>query len=352
MNDKLYLGIDWHKNTSAWVAINEDREVVWERKKVPCTVEEVQKAYHSLPKYKTIQAAIEPVCGWRWVTEELERLGVAMKIANPLKLRQIAESSKKTDRQDAFALADVLRGGLLPESYMCSDDIFDLRKIARTRAYLVSLRTGVKCRIHALCTQKGLHVTSERPLTKDGRDLLSKQGDMVILQMFQTLDDLSRQITALESYMKEAIDRNDTMHLLMTMPGIGVISTISIFAEVGDFSRFPHHKALISYAGLNPRERSSGERQRLGRISKQGSSLLRYTMVEAALRVRDVDASCNLYSFYRHLRETNKKPPMVARVALARKMLSCLWYMVHRNQPYIDTLLTSAQRRDDPAHVT
>jgi transposase len=254
----------------------------------------------------------------------LEEMGVEMKIANPLKLRSIADSSTKNDRTDAYTLADILRGNLLPESYKCKDDILYLRNYVRTRGYLVSLRAGIKCRIHALCTQKGEHLTTDIPLKLEGRKILTEQGDVIMLHMFKTLDDLSKQIDVLEEQMKQLIRKNDSMQLLMSMPGVGFITAASIYAEVGDFSRFPNPKALINYAGLNPRERSSGGRQRLGRISKEGSKLLRYTMVECAFRVRDTDASKNLYAFYFDLKETKKKPPMVARVALARKMLSTI----------------------------
>jgi transposase len=353
MKDTLYLGIDWHKKTSAWVLLDTKRKVVWERKKVPCTPEGIRQAHNSMPYHnKIMKGTLEPVCGWRWATEMLEEMGVHMKIANPLKLRSIADSSTKNDRTDAYTLADILRGDLLPESYKCEHDILSLRNYVRTRGYLVSLRTGVKCRIHAFCTQKGEHLTTDKPLHLEGRKILTEQGDVIILRMFKVLDDLSKQINILETQMKKLIKENDTIRLLMSVPGVGFVTATSICAEVGNFSRFPNPKALINYAGLNPRERSSGERQRLGRISKEGSKLLRYTMVECALRVRDMNASKNLYAFYSNLKETNKKPPMVARVALARKMLSIMWYLINRQELYNDTLLASAQRRDYPVHVT
>lgn len=345
---EVYLGIDWHKKTSTWIALDADRNIVFERPKVACTPESVTEAYQSLcTMVPEIQGAIEPVCGWRWASDLLEEMGANIKIANPLKLRRIADSATKNDRNDAYILADMHRGKLLPEAYKCTKEIHILREYVRTRGYLVRLRTGVKCRIHAVCTERGIHTTTTSPLSTKGRTTLMQQGDPIIVSMFQALDDLSVQISNLERLIKQVTDTTPAIARLLTMPGIGMVSVATIYAEVGDFTRFPTAKHLVSYAGLNPRERSSGDRQRFGRISKEGSSLLRYTLVECAMRVRNVPEAQNLYAFYDRLRSEQKKTPMVARVALARKMLTAMWYMAIREEDYNDALFAPAQRQDD-----
>lgn len=345
---EVYLGIDWHKKTSTWVALDIDRNVIWERQKVACTPDAVNEAYQAVSRLAPeIQGAIEPVWGWRWASDLLEELGVDMRIANPVKLKQIAQSATKNDRNDAYILADMHRGKLLPEAYKCSESVYILREYVRTRGYLVRLRTGVKCRIHAYCAERGLHTTTTAPLSAQGRISLLQQGDPVVASMFHTLDDLSVQINNLERVIKYQTDTVTEVQRLLTMPGVGLVSAAAIYAEVGDFSRFPTAKHLVSYAGLNPRERSSGAQQRFGRISKEGSNLLRYTLVECAMRVRNTPETQHLYAFYDRLRNEQKKSPLVARVAVARKMLTALWYMVLRAEDYNDALLAPAQRRDD-----
>lgn len=345
---EVYLGIDWHKKSSTWVALDSDRNVVWERQKVACAPDAVRAAYQEVSAVSSdVRGAIEPVWGWRWASDLLEELGGDIRIANPIKLKQIAQSATKNDRNDAYTLADTHRGKLLPEAYKCSQEVYTLREYVRTRGYLVRLRTGVKCRIHAYCAERGLHTTSTAPLSAKGRVTLLQQGDPVLLSMFHVLDDVTVQINDLERLIKHQTDATPDIQRLLTMPGIGLVSAASIYAEVADFSRFPTAKHLVSYAGLNPRERSSGERQRFGRISKEGSGMLRYTLVECAMRVRNVSENQYLYAFYDRLRTQQKKSPMVARVALARKMLTALWYMMHRAEDYNDALLAPAQRQDD-----
>jgi transposase len=128
-------------------------------------------------------------------------------------------------------------------------------------------------------------------------------------------------------YAKEPIPT-----LLMTIPGVGAVTAVSIWAEVGDFSRFPSAEKLCAFSGLVPTERSSGGVQRFGHITRAGSTILRYVLVEVAMRVRDTDKSAVLYSFYKTVKE--KRGAMRARVALARKILSIAWHMVKKSERY------------------
>jgi len=106
---KLYVGVDWHKRSSTWVAIDEHRNQVYQRS-WECTPAGVEAAIASLPADPTeMQLAVEPVCGWRWMSTLCEATGIDTRIANTIKLRQIAETGQKTDKQDARTLAELLR---------------------------------------------------------------------------------------------------------------------------------------------------------------------------------------------------------------------------------------------------
>ena len=120
--------------------------------------------------------------------------------------------------------------------------------------------------------------------------------------------------------------------LLMSIPGVGAVTAVSTWAEVGDFSRFSSADKLCAFAGLVPTERSSGGVQRLGHITRAGSTILRYVLVETAMRVRESEKSIVLYNFYKKIKE--KRGAMRARVALARKILSISWYMVKNDEKY------------------
>lgn len=339
---KLYVGVDWHKRTSTWVAINEEREKVYE-KVWDCTPEAVKAAVTSLPaKPQEMELAVEPVCGWRWMTDLCENTGIDVRIANTIKLRQIADSGQKTDKNDALTLAELLRADYLPQAYKVPDDIYELRMLVRERAHFISQGTATKCRIHSVCTGRGSHKTAERPLHKSGWDKLYHE-ESGLYEMFQSLEEIKAHVTNLEKRIIETIKGTDTYHILLSLPGVGPVTASAIYAEVGDFGRFHTPAALISYAGIYPRERSSGDVKSYGSISKAGSRVLRYSIIEAAMRVRDTKQSHNLYTHYQAAKARNKTAKQ-ARVVVAHKLLTIAWHLVDRGTKYDDHLVKSAQR--------
>ena len=339
---KLYVGVDWHKRTSTWVAINEERKKVYE-KVWECTPEAVQAAISSLPtKPNEMKLAVEPVCGWRWMTNICEESGIDVRIANTIKLRQIADSGQKTDKNDALTLAELLRADYLPEAYKVPDDIYELRMLVRERAHFITQSTATKCRIHSVCTARGNHQTAERPLHKAGRDALYTK-ESGLYEMFLSLEEITAHVTNLEKQIAKTITETNTYKILLSIPGIGPITATAIYAEVGDFRRFKTAPALISYAGIYPKERSSGDMKRYGSISKAGSKVLRYSIIEAAMRVRDTDKSHNLYTHYLSAKDRNKSAKQ-ARIVVAHKLLTIAWHLVQRGMMYDDHAVKQAQR--------
>ena len=339
---KLYVGVDWHKRTSTWVAINEERKKVYERV-WDCTPEAVAAAVTSLPaKPEETKLAVEPVCGWRWMTNLCTQTGIDVRIANTIKLRQIADSGQKTDKNDALTLAELLRADYLPEAYKVPDDIYELRMLVRERAHFISQSTGTKCRIHSVCTGRGNHVTAERPLHKAGKDTLYTK-ESSLYEMYESLEEIARHVTNIEKRITDTIKETTTYKILLSLPGIGPVTAAAIYAEVGDFKRFKTPSALISYAGIYPKERSSGNTKRYGSISKAGSRVLRYSIIEAAMRVRDTDKSHNLYTHYLSAKDRHKTPKQ-ARIVVAHKLLTIAWHLVQRGMKYNDHRVKPAQR--------
>lgn len=339
---KLYVGVDWHKRTSTWVAINEERKKVYE-KVWECTPEAVEAAVVSLPaKPDEMKLAVEPVCGWRWMTDLCEQIGIDVRIANTIKLRQIADSGQKTDKNDALTLAELLRADYLPEAYKVPDDIYELRMLVRERAHFISQSTATKCRIHSVCTARGNHNTAEQSLHKVGRDTLYTK-DSGLYEMFLSLEEITAHVTNLEKQIAQTIIGTNTYKILLSIPGIGPITAAAICAEVSDFKRFNTPSSLISYAGIYPKERSSGDMKRYGSISKAGSRVLRYAIIEAAMRIRDTEKSHNLYTHYLAAKDRHKTPKQ-ARVVVAHKLLTTAWHLVHRGVTYDDHAVKPAQR--------
>ncbi len=335
------LGIDLHKRTSCWTLVDSDRQLVWSKEEVPVSRAGVEAAMAALPVPVTgLPFAIEPTCGWRWVTDLLEARGLAPHIANPYRLRLIAESRKKTDAADSRILAEFLGLGYLPESYRCSDDIERLRNLIRGRAYLVQCRASLKSRLQSMVVSRGLEPLRNR--SPKALTTLAKHPDFEFHESLVLLKEYTAHISVFDKTIDKEARGNETAQVLMTMPSVGRITALAIVAEVGLFSRFPTARQLASFAGLVPSEHSSGDTIRRGAITKTGSKLLRTTIIEAALRIREESAP-DLYAFY--LRIKKERGAMKARTALARKMLVIMWHMVKNNTSF-DPSYSTAKRED------
>lgn len=326
------LGIDLHKKTSVWILIDEQKTELW-KKDVSCHPTHISTAIDKIPvPVKEISVAVEPVCGWRWVTKQLEEAGMDVHIAHPSKVQLIAKSTKKTDEEDARTLANLLQAGYFPEAHKASEEIYRLRLLLRERSYLVGMRTGAKNKIHGIATTQGLHnITGGNPLHKKGKEYIMSSENFVLKELHKLIADINQRVLMFDSMLVKELKKYRVAGILMTMPGLGIITALTIIAEVDDFFRFKSAKKLTSFAGLVPRQRSSGAIVRLGAITHQGSKQLRTVVVEMAMRIRKNNAP-ELFSFVERL--TPVCGAKKARVALARKMLAILWKMVTTQTPY------------------
>ena len=163
-------------------------------------------------------------------------------------------------------------------------------------------------------------------------------SDNFVLKELHHLNDvLEKRIEPFDEKLKEEIQKYPVASLLMTVPGVGIVTALTIMAEVDDFKRFSTPEKLTRYAGLVPRERSSGGVVKHGGITCEGSAPLRTVLVESAMRIREDNAPA-LYAFVKRL--TPITGAKKARVALARKMLAIMWKMVKDNKPYNKNILS------------
>jgi transposase len=326
------LGIDLHKRSSVWVLLDVEGNEVW-KDSVPCDPDHITKTIKWMPAPGTdVQAALEPTCGWRWVAALLEEAGVEVHPANVNKVRLIAESTQKHDLGDARALANLLRLGYLPESYRVPDSVYGLRVALRHRSYLVRLRVSAKNRLHGMATIIGLHrIARKNPLSKAGKAGIMAGDDVAMKELHTLIEELDRRIAECDARCEKIAKGEPLVPILRSMPGIGIVTALTVIAEVGDFTRFASAKHISSFSGLIPRQRSSGESIRFGSITNQGSRILRTAMVEAAFRIRPTNAP-ELYAFLARLAPVCGKKR--ARIALARKMFCILWHMAKTKTPY------------------
>jgi transposase len=334
------LGIDLHKKSSVWVLIDEQATELW-KGDVACHPNNISTAIKNFPvPTNEVEVAIEPVCGWRWVVCQLEGSGMKVHIAHPRKVQLIAQSMKKNDTEDARTLANLLRSGYLPEAHRASDATYQLRLLLRERTYLVRLCTSAKNQLHGIATTQGLHlIKGGNPLHQRGKIGIMEGNNFVLIELHKLVDDLQKRITPFDDILHREVKNFPVAKLLMTMPGVGIITALTVIAEVDDFGRFKNAKHLTSFAGLVPRQRSSGETIRYGSITHQGSEPLRTALVETAMRIRESNAP-ELFVFLKRLAPTCGAKR--ARVALARKMLAILWKMAMTDTEYDPKILASS----------
>lgn len=333
------LGIDLHKKSSVWVIIDDKYTELW-KENVICHPKYISIALKKMPVPPSeTQVAIEPVAGWRWVSKQLEEEGLKIHIAHPRKVKLISQSKKKTDTEDARTLANLLQSGYFPEAHRSSDHIYNLRLLLRERTYLVRLCTSAKNQLHGITTTQGLHkIIGTNPLHKKGKEGIMESDNFVLKELHQLIEDLQKRILPFDEKLIQEKKKYPLADILMTMPGIGIITALTIIAEVDDFDRFDSGKKLASFAGIVPRQRSSGETIRYGGITHEGSAPLRTAVVETAMRIRESNAP-ELFAFVKRL--TPICGAKRARVALGRKILVILWKMAKTKTPYKPNLIQS-----------
>lgn len=264
----------------------------------------------------------------------LTSLGIGeVKLANPWKLRLIAENPLKNDKQDACIIAKYLKSDTLPESYLAPKEIRDLRELVRTRAFLVRIRTMEKIRIKSILSKHGLREHFADISGNKARDWLEKQDlaynyKLEVETLLELISNLDTDILKYELEIKKQAGDYREIEILISLPGIAYIRGLTIFSEVGDFKRFPNPNKLAAYAGLIPRSYSSGGKERLGSITKRGPSALRDALVGAAQQANP--SWGYLYDFYKKKEESNGTNS--AKVALARKLLTISWHLIHKDE--------------------
>ena len=258
-------------------------------------------------------------------------------VSNPRKTRAIAEAKVKTDKVDARILAQLLAADFLPGTWVADDRTRMLRRLVMRRTHLVKQRTRVKNQVHAILARNLIPTCPHADLFSGvGQRWLGKQDLPAdewrsIEALLRQLDFHGEELAQVDRDIAlEAID-DPIVARLMTVPGIDVTVAISILAAVGDFSRFDSPDRLVSYLGLNPRVRQSGNGPATyGRITKAGPAQARGMLVEAAFSASRAPGP--LRAFYRRVNE--RRGFQIATVATARKLTVLCWHLVNRGEDY------------------
>jgi transposase len=318
-----WVGIDLHRRRSQIAIIDEHGELTLQ-KRIATSRETFTEL---LGDPDSTHVALEATYGWEWLAELLEDAGFDVHLAHPLRTRAIAAARVKTDAVDARTLAHLLRTGLLPEAYIAPPELRDLRDLLRHRATLVHLRTSIKNRVHALLARQGILPEHSDLFGKAGREYLAelalRDGPRRRLDSLITLiGDFDREITTTSSEIDQRAKADERVKLLCQIRGIGPYIAMLVIAEIGEVKRFPTAKHLCQWAGLTPTVRSSDGKARLGHISRQGSTILRWALCEAAQHTPTGGGPLRA----QYERIAKRRGSKIARVAIARQILTLSYY--------------------------
>jgi transposase len=285
-----------------------------------------------------VRAVIESMNGARFVHDTLEREGWDVAIADAAKVKGLAPLACKTDRIDAWVLAELSRRDLVPEIWLPGPTVRADRERARWRLHLVRHRVALKNRVHSTLITFGKPCPVSDLFGMAGRDLLARlelpePWDGTVAAALTLVDDLDDQIDACERDLRRRGADHPYVPLLMTAPGIAWVLAYTIAAEIGDITRFSSAKQLCGYSGLCPRVDQSGGRDRRGPLAKNGPKYLRWALVEAATHAAHHPAYQQHYQAIK-TRLGKQRGAKVARVEVARKLAEAIWYMLTRAQPF------------------
>lgn len=293
---------------------------------------EAERFYRELEAPALI--GVEACGNSQWFLDLVQRLGHRVWVGDAAAIRASYVRKQKTDRRDANHILKLLMEGRFPRLWVPTAEQRDLRQLLIHRHKLVEIRTRAKNGLQHLAMNRGfqkrfrLWDVRGRAFLKDlplegwaGR----RRDDLLGL-----LASLDAQIASLDLAVEQASFAHPQARLLRTQPGVGPITALAFVVTVGDVSRFKTSGQVASYLGLIPREHSSGGRQRLGAISKQGNRFLRQLLVEA------VQTTCRLDEGFRkqYQARCHHKPKAVAKVAAARKLAVRLYWMLRQNVGY------------------
>jgi transposase len=284
---KQFVGIDLHRRRSVLVRMTETGERL-ETVRIsndPEYLRQVMARAGEAP-----EVVLEAAYGWYWAADTLAELGARVHLAHPLGVKMFSYRRVKNDELDAADLADLLRMGRLPEAWIAPPATRELRGWVRYRAKLVALRSSLKCQVHAVLAGAGIQVPISDLFGPGGQHLLTTTA--LSVESRRRVDSALRLIAHLDVEIEQfgklvtgRLRKHPGYLAIQQIPGVGPLLAAVFVAEIGDIARFPGPAQLASWAGLTPKHHESDTTVHRGRITKQGSRLVRWAAVEAVQRV-------------------------------------------------------------------
>ena len=326
---RQFVGIDLHRARSVVVRTTETGDVL-EAVQIPNTPLALAQVMTRAGEHPEV--VLESTYGWYWAVDTLHDLDSepAVHLAHPLGVKAFEYRRVKNDLRDAADLADLLRLGRLPESWIAPAATRELRELVRHRAKLVALRSHCKAQVHAVLSKNGVQVPMSDLFGLAGTALLDgllagaalpRPYAARIASLRRLMDSLDFEIDVFEKLTRGRLATEPGYRVVQTIPGIGPVLGAVLVAEIGDVHRFTTADKLTCWAGLTPTHRESDTKVRRGRITKQGSRLVRWAAVES---VKKLPARSRIGDFRSQVAARRGKN--IGTVAAARRQLEYVYY--------------------------
>jgi transposase len=328
----LIIGCDFHSRFQQIAMVDKETGELVERR-LEHGNGEAKRFYAGLQK--PVRVGMEATGYAQWFERMLAELGHELWVGDAAEIRAAMVRKQKTDSRDALHILDLLLQDRFPRLWIPSPAERDLRQLLRHRHKMVCLRTSLRNQLHALamgqgiCRKKKLWTTGGRGELEGLR--LDPWAGRRRQELLEILDRLDPCLAELDRAVTKEVQKYPAALHLMQQPGVGPVTALMWVLTIGPAERFRTSKQVVSYLGLNPRESSSGGRQRLGAISKQGNSMARFLLVEAAQTASRYDEK--LRRDYQRLKF--RRGSAVAKVAIARKLAVRLYWIMRKQSSLV-----------------
>jgi len=334
----LMIGVDYHPSFQQIAFLEEETGECGEQQ-LNHSEGEAERFYRDLHQRGIrVRVGMEATGYSRWFERLLAELGFELWIGEPAEIKTRRVKKQKTDRKDAQLLLRLMRQDNFPKIWVPSSENRDLRQLLWHRHRLVQMRTRIMNQLQAIAMNEGKRrktkLWSEQGRAELEKLALAPWASRRRKELLELLDRMDPVIEELTKAAEEESSKRPEVVRLMTHPGVGPLTALAYVLIIGTPERFHCGKQVGTYVGMIPSEDSSGGKQRLGHISKQGNSLLRFLLVEAAQAAARVNQEWRRR--YMHL--AMRKPKSIAKVAMGRRLAVRLYWMWRNSCEYSPSL--------------
>jgi len=329
----IIIGCDYHPGFQQTAFVDTETGELQERRLQHR--EEAEKFYCELAAQgMKVRVGMEASGHARWFERLLSELKCELWIGDAAEIRTKRVRKQKTDRQDAQLILKLMLEDRFPQIWVPSGENRDLRQLLWHRHRMVQARTRLMNQLQAVALNEGLR-SKKRLWREQGREQLESfrlapWASRRRRDLLELLDRLNPTIAELTQAIQQEVEKCPEARRLQTHPGVGPLTALAFVLIMGRADRFQCGKQIASYLGLVPLEESSGNRRRLGHITKQGNSLLRFLLVEAAQVTVRSDQEWRSKYFHLAMRRGRK----IAKVAMARRLAVRMYWMMRKGWDY------------------